>query len=452
MGNILVVDDKESMRDMVAMALVEAGHVVVKSESAESAMTALSGQSFDVVVSDLRMTGLTGIDLLKFVKMESPATEVLIITAYGSVADAVEAMKHGASDFIEKPFELSTLEARVQKAVERSRLAQENELLRDELKDRTGRLVGTGVISKQINELIEKVASAPTPVLVTGESGVGKELVARDIHERGVRNSKPFIAVNCAALSENLLESELFGHERGAFTGAIAEKKGRFELAHTGTLFLDEIGEISPAVQLRLLRVLQEKEFERVGGTKSIRVDVRVVCATNKDPKQLVSEGKFREDLLYRINVIHINVPPLRERIEDIGELVAHFLDLLGVELHREVTVPAEIMALLRGYRWPGNIRELENVIERGMVLCPGNVMRVEDLPPEIRELRRDRVPQDEPPARKTAPEQVQEMERDLILAALVECRWNQSKAARKLGMGRTSLQYKMKKYGLRPE
>ncbi|MBI4567573.1 MAG: sigma-54-dependent Fis family transcriptional regulator [Planctomycetes bacterium] len=466
---VLVVEDNASMREVIRLSLVEHGHTAVEAASGEEAVKRLADSDFDLVISDLRLPGdLSGLDVLRKSKEAAPDAEVLLITAHGTIAEAVEAMRLGALDFLTKPFSIEELEARVEKALSQARAAREARELREALRDEWGRLVGVSPAIAEVRRFIDKVADVSTPVLITGESGAGKEVVARHVHERSHRRKKPFIAVNCAALPAALLESELFGHEMGAFTGAVARRLGRFELAHEGTLFLDEIGEIPPSLQIKLLRVLQETAFERVGGQETIRADVRVICATNRDLKSAIAAGRFREDLLYRINVLALHLPALRDRREDIPPLVEHFLDRYNMRLHKNVVCPAATLACLLAHAWPGNVRELENVIERGVVLSTDGQFHAADLPPEVR----CGAPGEATPsaaggsragdgsAGATASEgrgasvtsQVRGVERELLRHALLKHGWNQSRAARELGLGRTSLQYKMKKYGLTPE
>jgi len=405
---------------------------------------------FDLIVTDLRMPGHDGLELLRHVRERSPGTGVILMTAHGTVETAVEAMRLGALDYVEKPFPLDAMEVKVEKAVERIRIANENVVLKELLETRGSEaIVGESPPMQRVGELIAKVAQATTPVLILGESGTGKEVVAKEIHRRSPRASGPFVAVNCAALAEGVLESELFGHERGAFTGATQMKKGKFELADRGTLFLDEIGEVPPATQVKLLRFLQEKEVEHVGGTKTIKLDVRVLAATNRDLKKRIEAGAFREDLYYRINVITIALPPLRDRREDIPPLVRCFLAKLEREIQKKGVIDDEAMALLQMYDWPGNVRELENVVERALVLAEGCRITPRDLPAEIRGGEGALEAWERYYKASGLQGLIDRMEREIIRKALEEHGWNQTQTAAALELKRSSLQYKIKKYFL---
>ena len=458
MKRILIADDKQSMREMLTQTMQDKGYEVVAVADGDAAV-AQATAGLDLVITDMRMPGRDGLDVLRAMKSASPETEVIVMTAFGTVENAVEAMRHGAHDYILKPFSIDELELKVERALDRKRLAGEVRYLKEQEANRRGQMIGEGTAMRQVHKLIDKVAPSTAPVLVLGESGTGKELVAREIHARGPRKDGPFIAVNCAALSEGVLESELFGHEKGAYTGAAGFRKGRFELADGGTLFLDEIGELSPPVQVKLLRFLQEKEFERVGGSKTVRVDTRIVAATHKDLKNAISDGSFREDLYYRLNVISMELPPLRDRLEDIPLLAEHFLERYGLEMGKFPKLSAEVLDRLAHYRWPGNIRELQNVIERAVVLAEGDQLTLSDLPREL--LAHDGAPAPEPevavvsveiatpdtPADLTA--RLEALEKAIILEALNKFRWNQTKVAAALGLKRSSLQYKLKKHNL---
>jgi DNA-binding NtrC family response regulator len=463
MARILVADDHAGLRDVLVETLSSGGHDVKGVASGDAARDALEQTDYDLLVTDLRMPGtLDGLALLSLLKEKQATVSTIVMTAHGTVETAVRAMHLGALDYVEKPFPLSAMEAKVKKALERLSLVEENKLLRDEVKTkqkRFGELIGGSPPMKQVFDLIAKVSETPTPVLILGESGTGKELVSREIHERSPRKDGPFIAVNCAALAEGVLESELFGHERGAFTGATQLKRGKFELADKGTLFLDEVGEIPPATQVKLLRFLQEKEVERVGGSKTIKIDVRVVCATNRDLRAEIETGRFREDLFYRINVISILLPPLRERRDDIPLLVEALLSNHMARTGLAGSVTEEALTLLQMYEWPGNVRELENVLERALVLSspgPDGHRRISptDLPAEIRGGEGDAEAQREYHEATGLMAQIERIEREIIRKALEEVAWNQTKAAKALHLKRSSLQYKMKKYGLdkRPE
>lgn len=448
MIRVLIAEDKESMRRSLTRLFSDKGYEVAEAASGEEALARFSEMEVDLVVTDIQMEGMTGLDLLAEIKKRSPQTPVLVMTAFGTVENAVEAMRHGAFDYLLKPFSLSEVEARVEKALEQRRLLTENRYLKQTIDQSVGKMIGRSEKMQQVHRLIEKVAPHTSPVLILGETGTGKELVAREICQRSPRAERPFIPVNCGAIPENLLESELFGYEKGAFTGAAAQKKGWLELAEGGTLFLDEIGELPLSLQVKLLRFLQEREFQRVGGTKTIKVDVRLIAATHRDLKQEIVEHRFREDLYYRIRVIEIHLPPLRERLGDALELAAYFLQKFNQELHKNLRFLPETLDLLTIYSWPGNVRELENVIERAAVLAEGEAVRTEDLPPEFQSIS---VPEgsSEGPSEMGLTERLELMEREIIRKTLDETQGNQTQAARVLRLHRSSLQYKMRKYGL---
>jgi DNA-binding NtrC family response regulator len=434
---ILVVDDEERFARLVAEELKDAGHdVAVLASGADAARE--SGAGYDLVLTDLKMAPVDGLAVLEATKAASPETEVVLMTAFGTVDTAVEAMKKGAADFITKPFSMDQLHLRLSRIGERQGLRRENQALRQELSssDRFAEMVGASQALRKVRDLVAKVAPSDASVLILGESGVGKELVARLIHRQSRRAARPFVVVHAAALPETLLESELFGYEKGAFTGAAGRKQGRLELAESGTLFLDEIGEISPAFQVKLLRFLQERTFVRVGGSQTIKVDARIVAATNRDLAAEVAQKRFREDLYYRLAVFPIQVPALRERKADIPHLARHVLQRLGHE--REPSV--EVLGLLDGYDWPGNIRELENVLERALILAAG-----EDIGP-----RHIQLP--EPVLARTKPGEtgsLSEMERQMLEDALRKAGGNKSKAAKLLGITRRMLYTKLEKFGM---
>jgi two-component system NtrC family response regulator len=384
---ILIVDDEKNYLLVLEALLVDAGYEVITSGSATEALEIAMSHDLDLVITDMRMPGLDGMEFLAQLRSRQPDLPVIMMTAYATVEKAVEAMKRGAFDYITKPFKNEELILTIRKAIEMHRLKQENRLLSRELQERFkfGNIVGKSKVMRQVYEIIEKVAQTRASVLISGESGTGKELIARAIHFNSPRRDKPFISVNCSALSETLLESELFGHERGAFTGAVTQRKGRFELAHGGTLFLDEVGDMSPALQVKLLRVLQEMKFERVGGTKTLQVDARLVTASNRELEREVELGRFREDFYYRLKVVHIKVPPLRERRDDIPLLVHHFLEKAAKANAIPVkSVSQEALKYLYQYDWIGNVRELENVIERAVILCDADDIGPQDLPEEL--------------------------------------------------------------------
>ncbi|MBX3475273.1 MAG: sigma-54-dependent Fis family transcriptional regulator [Planctomycetes bacterium] len=423
------------MRDMLAMALVAKGMEVTQAENGEIALKLAGGRRFDAVVSDLKMPKLDGMGLLRALSKGGEPPPFIMITAHGSVRDAVEAMSLGASDFMEKPFDLAELEFKVERAIaEASPGAATGGALPG--------MVGNAPQLAEVADIVRRAAQSTVPVLVLGESGTGKELVAKAVHALSGRANGPFVAVNAGALAQGVLESELFGHEKGAFTGADAQRKGRFESADGGTLFLDELGEIPASTQVKLLRVLQDKVMERVGGSQPIRVDVRLVCATNRNLRQMVKEGRFREDLFYRVNVVTVTLPPLRERIGDLGALVQHFLAREGSRMK----FTPEVTGIMERYHWPGNVRELENVVRRCVALARGDTVARSDLPPEM--LEAGALPPGESPAAGLVGD-LERMERNALVTALEETGWNISRAARVLGVGRTALQYKMKKYGI---
>ncbi|MFB3819656.1 MAG: sigma-54-dependent transcriptional regulator [Candidatus Methylomirabilales bacterium] len=381
---VLVVDDDQAVREALARTLEKLGHEAVLAADGQEGLDRLRQGGIPIVLADLRMPGLSGQELLRAAKAVSPDVEVIVITGHGTVEDAVAAMKEGAYDFITKPFRRVSLERTIQKAAEKQALVLQNRALQERLAaaEGGGQLIGTSPAMRRVLELLAQVAPSAATILILGESGTGKELVANAVHQGSPRRGGPLVKVNCAALPETLLESELFGYERGAFTGAAARKAGRFELAHGGTLFLDEIGELSPATQAKLLRVLQHGEFERVGGTQTLKADVRVVAATNADLPALVRERRFREDLFYRLNVITLALPPLRERREDIPLLAQHFLRRFAAKNNKTIAGFTETaLDLLQSYAWPGNVRELENAVERAVVLARDSMLSPADLP-----------------------------------------------------------------------
>ncbi|MDY0041973.1 MAG: sigma-54 dependent transcriptional regulator [Desulforhabdus sp.] len=389
METILIVDDEKNYLLVLEDLLLEEGYQVLTADSGQKGLEIAEEHELDAVITDMKMPGMDGITLFESVHRRQPDLPVIMMTAYGTQEKALEAMKKGAFDYIFKPFENEQFKFTIRKAIDHYHLVRQNRYLTKELHGRYqfSNIIGKSAAMQRIFQLIEKVAPSKATILITGESGTGKELIARAVHFNSPRRDLPFISVNCGALPENLLESELFGHEKGAFSGAINQRKGRFELAHEGTLFLDEISEMSPPLQVKLLRVLQEMEFERVGSSQSMKVDVRVVAASNRNLKLEVAEGRFRSDLFYRLNVVHISLPALRERSDDIPPLVNHFLAKYSEEGGRPpVTIHPDALLRLLEYPWPGNIRELENVIERAVILCNGEQVLVKDLPAEVRE------------------------------------------------------------------
>jgi len=455
---ILVVDDEPNLRRVLSAQLDRDGYDVHTAEDGAQGLAILEEHHIDLVITDLRMPKIDGMELLRRALQLDPELPVVMITAHGTVDNAVEALKTGAFDYVTKPFDQAEVRAVVRKAL-RTRDLAAAEATRPAHAAPEARygIIGKSLPILQVYAVLDRVADTPTTVLVTGESGTGKELVARALHENSSRRDRPFIKVNCAAIPKDLMESELFGYEKGAFTGAAASKPGRFELASGGTLFLDEIGTIPVEMQVKLLRALQESEFERVGGIKTIRVDVRLVAATNSDLKKEIAQGNFREDLYYRLNVVPIHLPPLRERAGDTLLLARHFIEKFNARLGKQIgSIEEEAERALEGYEWPGNIRELENVIERAVLFCDAAVLRAVDLPPELREGR----PQASASAVSTPSpgdglkEQVKaamsRLERELIVHALEQTGGNVTHAARLLKISRKGLQLKMKELGLR--
>jgi DNA-binding NtrC family response regulator len=446
---ILVVEDEAKLRRVIALHLAGAGYAVDQAASAEEALRLAENAS--LVLTDLRLPGMDGLDLLASLHRQNAAVPVVVMTAFGSVDTAVEAMKRGAADFLQKPFSLDHLSTVVAKAFELSSLREENTRLREELGQRYqfANIVGRGPKMQEILAAVERVAPARTTVLLCGESGVGKDLIARAIHHHSPRHANPFVKINCTAIPENLMESELFGYEKGAFTGAATTKPGKFEQADTGTAFLDEIGDVPPAIQVKLLRVLQEREFERLGSNKTRQIDVRVVAATNVDLRAALEEGNFREDLYYRLNVFPITIPPLRERHEDIPLLARHFLEKYAREQASPVREIAEdAMAKLTGHSWPGNVRELENVIERSLLLAGADALHAADIHLDA---PRTTTPATAANGAAFLPEGVtlDEHERTLIREALARAGGNKSQAARLLGLTRNALRYRLTQMGL---
>ncbi len=454
MDTILVVDDESNYLTVMEALLGEAGYEVLTAQSGPEALKIVGGTDLDLVLTDMKMPKMSGIELLAELHRLYPELPVVIMTAYGTVEKAVRAMKEGAFDYLLKPFKNEEVLVTIAKALEHRHLILKNRFLTEELAKRYGfpDIVVKSQAMQEILALVKRVAQSKATVLVTGESGTGKELVARAIHQVSGRASKSFVSVNCAALTETLLESELFGHERGAFTHAVAMRKGRFELADGGTLFMDEVAEMSPALQVKLLRVLQEMEFERVGGARTIKVDVRMVAASNRDLKEEVEAGRFREDLFYRLNVVHLHIPPLRRRPEDIPLLTAHFINKYVQEnLRDKVRITPEAEKLLLQYPWPGNVRELENVMERAVILCSDNLITPQDLPgelappPEEAKLDINRFI----PLHTPLTEALEAIEEQMIRRALELSGQVQVRAAEMLGITKSLLQYKLKKYHL---
>ena len=452
MYTILIVDDEANLLEVLAVALENMGYGTVTAETAEEALAVLEEREVHLVLSDLRLPGLSGRELMEKVKAANPDLPVVIMTAYASLKEAVEIIKEGAFDYTVKPFELDALEATIASALRYYALGRDNRDLREQLQTASaGQFVGQSPAYLALLRNVSEVSASSANVLITGESGTGKEVVAKAIHYGGPRAKAPLVTINCAAIPEQLLESELFGHARGAFTGATSNRKGRFAQADGGTLFLDEVGELTPELQVKLLRVLQERRFERVGGSEEIEVDIRIVAATNKDLMPLVQAGTFREDLYYRLNVVHIPIPPLRERREDIPLLVAHFAEKAAKENGiPPKTFSTEALNHLSGYEWPGNIRQLQNVVERCLVLVPGDVITLEDLPAEIRdEEAQFKSAVDLLPVQLDLADTLERIEAALIRRALVRADFVQAKAAELLGISKSLMQYKLKKYSI---
>ncbi|UCF69417.1 MAG: sigma-54-dependent Fis family transcriptional regulator [Acidobacteriota bacterium] len=449
MRKLLVAEDERNLREGIAEAFRDAGHEVVEAEDGEQALTACGEQVFDLVITDYKMPGLDGLELIRRLRMVNDSTAIIMMTAYGTVEGAVQAMRLGAYDYIQKPFNLEELELKAERALEHRRLLSRLQAIdRRELVGRFDDIVGESPGMRRVFDVVAKVAPSNATVLILGETGTGKELIAEAIHRNSSRKEGPFVKINCAALPENLLESELFGHERGAFTGADRQRSGRFELANEGTLFLDEIGTMSPGTQAKVLRVLQEREFERLGGTRTIKSDVRLIAATNRDLEQAIDDGEFREDLYYRLNVVTISMPPLRERKEDIIPLATFFLQRFAGDLKKPMRgfSPASLRLLTR-HNWPGNIRELENAIERAVLMADGEIVEAKDLTVGGGDSREEqarisavlKLPADGIP--------LEDLERTAILEALRMNDWVQKDAARFLGISSRVMNYKIQKY-----
>ncbi|MEJ2090749.1 MAG: sigma-54 dependent transcriptional regulator [Syntrophobacterales bacterium] len=451
-ASILVVEDDRAQREALQEILQAEGYDLETAPDGETGLQRLQEQGFDLVLTDMALPGMNGLDILNFLVHRQPHCLCIIITGYATVKNSVDAMRQGAYDYLPKPVDPQELRLVVHRALEHQHLQKENLDLKKQLFKRFGfaNIIGTSEQLHQLFELIRKVADTDSTVLLLGESGTGKELIARAIHYNSHRRQGPLVPVNCAAIPEELLESELFGHERGAFTHAIRTRIGRFEQASGGTIFLDEVADMSPSLQVKLLRVLQDRSFERIGGVKSIKVDIRVIAATNQDLETLVRQGKFREDLYYRLNVIPIRIPPLRERAGDIPLLVAHFLQQFSKKKNKPPKrLSPAAMALLNRYSWPGNVRELENLMERLVILTEGDVVEVEDLPPRFQEplsLGVGRESIDFSPEGLNLPQALHELEQRLILKALEQSNWVKSRAAQLLHLNRTTLIEKMKK------
>ena len=443
---ILVADDEKNIREGLREALALDGYEVTTAADGQEAMETVTRGDVDLLITDLKMPRLSGEELLKSVTAQFPTLPVIILTGHGTIESAVQAMHDGAYDFLTKPVNLDRLSLLVKRALASRELAQQNRVMQEELERRSGfaSIIGRSNEMRQVFEIVRQVAPSRSSVLITGESGSGKEMIAEALHYNSPRKDKPFIKVHCAALTESLLESELFGHEKGAFTGAISRKRGRFELAHLGTLFLDEIGEINQNVQIKLLRVLEEKRFERVGGEETVDVDVRLIAATNRDLKEAISNGSFREDLYYRLNVVNIHIPPLRERKEDVPLLASAFLREFAQENNKPLEgIDAKARLALYNYPWPGNVRQLRNSIESAVVLAKGNMITLDDLPPNIRgETGGDLL-------RLPVGASLVDVEKEVIRSTLAREGGNKSRTAEILGIGRKTLHRKIEEYGL---
>lgn len=453
MARILIADDEKQFAFLLQKRLQEKGHEIVLAHTGLEALSLAQREYFDVAILDICMPKRTGLDALREIKQAAPEIDCFLMTAFASTETAIEALRHHAEDYLIKPFAFEELDIRLDRILRKRGLIKEK-ILYDRSKEHFDGFIGENPTILKIRKLAAKVAEVNSPVLLLGETGAGKEVLAQYIHQLSPRKSKSFVAINCVALAENLLESELFGHEKGSFTGAIAQKQGLLELANGGTVFLDEIGEISPKIQVKLLRFLQEKEIQHVGGTKIIRVDARIIAATNRNLKEEVKCNRFREDLFYRLNVFEIILPPLRERRDDLMPLIHYFFEKHQKRLHKRARLMPETVAALQGYTWPGNIRELENVIERAVILAEGGEVQLDDLPPRI-------ALSDEPETKnlkiatnggdkKTQKDQIRQVEREIIKRALDENAWNQVRVAKKLGIKRSTLQYRMNKYDLK--
>ncbi|NTW82952.1 MAG: sigma-54-dependent Fis family transcriptional regulator [Chlorobiaceae bacterium] len=450
-STILVVEDESIQLESIAGFLSKQGYRVLKASRPQRALEIAGEEALDIVLSDFRMPGMSGVELLSALKHRNPGIEVIIMTAYGSVESAIEAMKLGAVDYITKPVDLHQLQTMIRNTLERKQLISENRLLRTQLSERFG---FQGIISQssamdQVMNIAGRVASSNAAVLITGETGTGKELVAKAVHFSSSRRDKPFVVVNCAALPETLLESELFGHEKGAFTGAERLRRGRFEMVQGGTLFIDEVGEIPLSLQVKLLRVLQEKTFERVGSSIPLAADVRIVAATNRDLEAMIREGLFRADLYYRLNVVSIRIPPLRERRDDIPPLADTFIRRFSEENGKQINgISREAMDVLMKYSWPGNVRELENIVQQSVVLSRSSTITRDDLPIRVSEPPPEGSGTDE--GQGTFTDKVEAYEQAMILGAMKEAGNVQTRAAEMLGISERHLRYKLKKYGMK--
>ena len=451
MPTVLIVEDEAKMRRLLELNLGEDGFATLSAGEAETGLKLLRENSVDLVVTDLKLPGMNGLEFLQAIKRQNATLPVVVMTAFGTVETAVEAMKAGASDYVLKPFSLSEMRMVIRKELDVRDLREENRSLREALGKRYAHpnVVARSVKMQEVLATVERVAPTNSTVLLGGESGVGKDLIARAIHEKSRRASGPFIKINSTAIPENLLESELFGYEKGAFTGANASKPGKFELADKGTLFLDEIGDVPPAIQVKLLRVLQEREFERLGGTRTVKVDVRLIAATNRDLREALEQGTFREDLYYRLNVVPIDIAPLRQRKEDIPDLVNLFISRFAGDSGKQVkSISPDAMQILVNYHWPGNVRELQNIIERACALAKGTVIEPEDIHLDVRPSKAANGSSGFLPDGMT----LEHWEDEMIREALRRANGNKSQAARLLGLSRNALRYRLSKIGIADE
>jgi DNA-binding NtrC family response regulator len=451
MPTILIVEDEAKMRRLLELNLGEDGFTTLSAEDAETALKLLRENAINLVVTDLKLPGMNGLEFLQTIKRQNASLPVVVMTAFGSVETAVEAMKAGASDYVLKPFSLSEMRMVIHKELDVHNLREENRSLREALGKRYAHpnIIARSAKMQEVLATVDRVAPTNSTVLLGGESGVGKDLVARAIHEKSRRAGGPFIKINSTAIPENLLESELFGFEKGAFTGANASKPGKFELADKGTLFLDEIGDVPPITQVKLLRVLQEREFERLGGTRTVKVDVRLIAATNRDLREALEQGTFREDLYYRLNVVPIDIAPLRQRKEDIPDLVNLFISRFASDSGKPVeSITSEAMQILVNYYWPGNVRELQNIIERACALAKGTVLKVEDVHLDVRPARATNGSSNFLPDGMT----LEQWEDEMIRESLRRANGNKSQAARLLGLSRNALRYRLSKIGISDE
>jgi DNA-binding NtrC family response regulator len=449
--NILVIDDEAAQRDILTGYLKKKGYKIYSASSGKEGIEVTKNNPVDIILSDYKMPDLNGVEVLEQIKKINPEISFVIVTAYGTVENAVKAMRLGAFDYISKPVDLDELDLMIERIIEHTNLKSENQLLKTQLREKhkISSIVSQSQKMEEVINIAARVADSKATVLITGENGTGKEVLAKAIHYLSSRKEKPFVAINVPALTETLLESELFGHERGAFTGADKMKKGRFEIADGGTLFLDEVGDIPQSIQVKLLRVLQEHQFERVGGTEKIEVDVRIIAATNKDLEQKIKDGTFREDLYYRLNVVSVKIPPLRERKEDILPMIEGFIDKYCKENNKEkLEISKEAVDALMKYNYPGNVRELENIIERAVVLTRGKVITLNDLPMNIKGFKEERSLGSLEEG--TLTDQVEALEKQLIFDALQQSNGNQTKAGKLLGLTERNLRYKLKKYNIK--